>query len=254
MINLKSLDLSNNPLPTFPEPLIYLEQLTFLGYSQASGIHISTLPDNFDNLSELKRLVLSSNSFSELPSVIYNLSKLIYLDLSQNLLTEIEINRLLHLKTIRLDGNYFTSFPLTLYRLESFDLHDNPTCRVPPTDIHYETNQSTSASRFVEINDHFEQKLFEIYKQILLDYLPDATIERLLIRLKLTMDDVDDFRKNTIKCRRAEKIELLFRLWKNKRGSLANAETLYRLIKIIGDKRLLQHMQKANILARKIRI
>lgn len=254
MTSLQTLDLSNNPLPSFPEPVIYLEQLSSLDYSQASGIHISSLPDAFDNLSQLRKLNLSSNSFSEIPSAIYNLPKLTQLDLSHNLLVGIEMDRLAHLKSIKLNDNCFTSFPSALYRVESFDIRDNPACLAPPTDHQHEKLLSAPAQRFVEINDHYEEKLFLIYKQILIDYLPEPTIERLLIRLKLSLDDIDEFRQKTVKCRRAEKIEMLFRLWKQKRNTLANADTLFRLIKIIGDKRLLQQMQRANILASKVRI
>ena len=254
MTRLEILDLSNNPLPGFPEPLIYLEQLTALHYSQASGIHIDTLPDDFSNLYQLKTLDLSHNSFLDVPSVIYQLRQLEHLDLSENLFSGIDINRLKHLKTIKLNGNNCSQFPALIYRFESSQIHDNPTCFAPPNDLIHENNTSALANLYVETNDQYDEKLFLVYQQILVEFLPTVDIERLLIRLKLSDGEVEEFRSNSTFTRREEKVDMLLRLWKDKRHSLATAEALYRLTKIIGDKRILQHIQKAHILAQRIRM
>ncbi|CAF5195144.1 unnamed protein product, partial [Rotaria magnacalcarata] len=50
------------------------------------------------------------------------------------------------------------------------------------------------------------------------------------------------------------KIELLLNIWKEKRGSLANSDTLYRLAHLIGDTNLVRHMHRAYLLARNIRL
>jgi hypothetical protein len=254
MTSLVTIDLSNNPLPSFPEPLIYLEQLTALHYSQASGVHIDTLPDDFSNLYQLKTLDLSHNSFLDVPSVIYQLQQLEHLDLSENLLTGIGIDRLKHLKTIKLNGNNCSQFPALIYRFESSQIHDNPTCIAPPNDLIRDNNTSALANLYAETHDQYDEKLFLVYQQILVEYLPTVDIERLLIRLKLSDQDVEEFRRNSTFNRREEKVDMLLRLWRDKRTSLATAEALYRLTKIIGDKRLLQHIQKAHVLAHRIRI
>ena len=254
MTSLHTLDLSNNPLPSFPEPLVYLEELTTLHYSQASGTHIDTLPDEFSNLYQLKSLNLSHNSFLDVPSEIYKLSQLEHLDLSDNLLSGIEMNRLKHLKSIQLNGNNCPQFPSLIYRFESFQIHGNPSCIAPPDDLLGEHDTSALAHLFVEINDQHDEKLFLTYQEILTEYLPTVDIERLLIRLKLSENEMEEFRRNSTFNRREEKVAMLLRLWKEKHKSLATAQALHRVTKIIGDKRILQHIKKAHILAGRIRI
>ena len=252
MINLHTIDLSNNQFPIFPEPLIYLEQLSTLIYSQEHGIHINKLPDDFNQLYNLKSLDLSHNIFYEIPQMIYYLPKLEYLNMSYNLLSGIENNGLKQLKklqTIKLNGNNFTSFPSVLYQLETFDINENSLCLAPPNDY----LSDARSNLFVQINDEYEEKLFEIYKKVFIENLTSYDIECLLIRLKLSQDDIKHFRKNYYHLKRENKIEILLSIWKEKRDSLANADTLYKLTHLIGDKKLIQHMQRAYLLARKIR-
>jgi len=257
MINLQTIDLSNNQFSEFPQALIYLEQLSSLIYSQKYGIHIDKLPDDIIHLYNLKNLDLSHNIFYEIPQMIYSLTKLECLDLSYNLLTAIENSRfkqLNNLKQIKLNGNKFTSFSSTLYQLETFNIKANPQCLAPPNDFIEEKYISAVSNLFVQINDQYEDKLFEIYKQIVIKNLTNYDIETFLIRLKLSQNDINHFRKNYYHLKREEKIEILLHIWKQKRDSLANCDTLYKLAHLIGDKKLLQQMQKAYLLARKIRI
>jgi len=72
--------------------------------------------------------------------------------------------------------------------------------------------------------------------------------------LKLSENDINHFRTNYYHLQRENKIEILLDIWKQKRDSLANSDTLFKLAKLIGDKNLIQQMQKAYLLARKIRI
>ncbi|UJR31243.1 hypothetical protein I4U23_018745 [Adineta vaga] len=258
MTSLQTLDLSNNKFARFPDPLIYLDQLTCLIYSQKHGIYIDKIPDDFLHLYNLRKLDFSHNIFNEIPQCIYSLTKLEYLDMSYNLLTAVEtdhLKQLKHLKMINLIGNQFASFPSILYQIESIRINENNLCLAPPNDFLEEKYISAASNLFVQINDQYENELFRIYKQILIEYLPNYDIERLLIRLKLSENDINKFRKNYHHyAKREEKIEILLHIWKQKRGSLANSETLYKLAQLIGDKTLLQHFQKAYLLARKIRI
>ncbi len=258
MTSLQTIDLSNNHLSIFPEPLVYLEQLSSLIYSQENGIHIDRLPDDFLQLSNLKILDLSHNIFYEIPQMIYSLNKLEYFNMSYNLLVALEINRLKqmkNLKELKLNGNEFPSFPSMLYQLEKFDITENIQCIAPPNDfVREEEYNSAISNLFVQINDQYEEKLFQIYKEIYIEYLSNLDIERLLIRLKLSNKDMNYFRTNYQHLKREEKIEILFRIWKQKRDSLANSDTLYKITQLIGDKKLLQQMKKAYLLARRIRI
>ncbi|CAF3930911.1 unnamed protein product [Adineta steineri] len=257
MINLQTIDLSNNKFSTFPEAIIYLEQLSCLIYSQKHGIHIDKLSDDIIHLYNLKKLDLSHNIFYEIPQTIYSLTKLEYLDMSFNLITALEnkrLKQLKNLKTIKLNGNCFTSFSSVLYQIESFDINENSLCLAPPNDFTEEKSLSAISNLFVQINDQHEDELFQIYKQIFIENLNNYDIERLLIRLKLSDNDINHFRKNYSHYKREEKIEILLHIWKQKRDSLANSETLYKLAQLMGDKNLIQQIQKTYLYARKIRI
>lgn len=257
MTSLQTIDLSNNFFPHFPESLVFLEQLSTLIYSQEHGTYIDKLPDDFIQLNQLITLDLSHNTFYEIPSMIYALPRLKSLNISSNLLTAVEINRLKQMKyleEIHLNGNQFPSFPSMIYRLERLNITDNERCYAPPNDFLRGTYLSAISNLFVRINDEFEEKIFQIYKQIYIEYLANVDIERLLIRLKLSDEDVNYFRKNYHHLRREEKIEILFHIWKQKRDSLANSDTLYKLTQLIGDKKLVQQMKKACLMAQRIRV
>lgn len=257
MTALQTIDLSNNIFPSFPEVLIYLEQLTSLMYSQERGVYIDKLPDDFVQLHHLQVLDLSHNTFYEIPSVIYGLSRLKLLNFSSNLLTALEVNRLkqlTQLEEIQLNGNQFPLFPSMVYRLERLNINDNDRCSAPPNDFLKGTYVSALSNLYVQINDQFEEKIFQIYKDVFVEHLANVDVERLLIRLKLSEKDIEHFRKNYHHLRREEKIEVLFHLWKQKRDSLANSDTLYKLTQLIGDKKLVQQMKKACLVARRIRV
>ncbi len=72
--------------------------------------------------------------------------------------------------------------------------------------------------------------------------------------MKLSENDRNHFRTNYYHLQHENKIEILLDIWKQKRDSLANSDTLFKLAKSIGDKILIQQMQKAYLLARKIRL
>lgn len=254
MISLHTIDLSNNQFSIFPEALVYLEQLISLNYSQEHGIHIDKLPDDFINLNNLQTLDLSHNTFYEIPQSISYLPKLEYFNMSYNLLTALETNQLKQLKEIKLNGNNFSTFPSMVYQFETFDILENSMCLAPPNDYIKDQSMSAISNLFVQINDQYEEKLFQIYKNIFIENLSNSDLERFLIRLKLSEKDMNHFRKTSAHLKREEKLELLFHIWKQKRNSLANSETLYKLTQIVGDKKLIQQMKKAYLLARTIRI
>jgi hypothetical protein len=177
--------------------------------------------------------------------------------MSYNLLTALESNRLKQLKNlkeIKLNGNNFHSFPSILYQFEIFDINENFMCLAPPNDFIEDKSTSAVSNLFVQINDQYEEKLFQIYKQIFIENLTNSDLERLLIRLKLSEQDTNHFRKNYSHLKREEKLETLFHIWKQKRDTLANSDALYKLAQLIGDKKLVQHMKKAYLLAQRIRI
>ncbi|CAF3320775.1 unnamed protein product [Rotaria socialis] len=257
MTNLQTIDISNNQLMKFPDPLVYLEQLTSLAYSQQNGKHIGRLPADFINLCNLKKLDLSHNIFKDVPNVVYNLTKLEYLNMSYNLLSSVDNNRLKRLnnfKTLKLNGNNFVSFSSTLYQLETLNMNENSMCLAPPNDFIDENYISATSNLYVQINDQHETNMFEIYQQIFIEHLTSYDIENLAKRLKLSETDMNNFRNNSTNLKRDSKIEVLLNIWKDKRGSLANSDTLYRLAHLIGDKNLVRHMHRAYLLARNIRL
>ncbi|CAF4958527.1 unnamed protein product, partial [Rotaria magnacalcarata] len=80
------------------------------------------------------------------------------------------------------------------------------------------------------------------YQQIFIEHLTSYDIENLAKRFKLSETDMNNFRNNSTNLKRDNKIELLLNIWKEKRGSLANSDTLYRLAHLIGDTNLVRHM------------
>lgn len=257
MITLDTIDLSNNQFLKFPEALIYLEQLTSIIYSQEHGKHINKLPEDFVHFYNLKKLDLSHNIFKDIPKMIYKLTKLEDLNMSYNLLTSIDIHRLKQLKnfkSLKLNGNNFVSFPSALCQLEFLNINDNPRCLAPPNDFIDEKYITATSNLYVQINDQHEEKIFEIYRRIFIEHLTSYDIENLLKRCNLLEHDMNNFRTRSSNLKRQDKIEMLLAMWKDKRGSSANSDTLYKLAKLIGDKNLVQHMRQAYLIAGKIRL
>ncbi|TDV44072.1 hypothetical protein EDF87_111177 [Pseudomonas helmanticensis] len=68
--NLHTLDLSNNPLGTFPN-LTFLPDLTYLDLSNCG---LSVMPDGLDTHANLRTAILSGNRISEIPDALFELS------------------------------------------------------------------------------------------------------------------------------------------------------------------------------------
>ncbi|WP_454564640.1 dermonecrotic toxin domain-containing protein [Pseudomonas sp. AIG] len=90
--NLHSLDLSNNPLGTFPD-LNLLPELTYLDLSNSS---INVVPDGLTSHPNLRTAILSGNRISEIPDAVFELSanQTDGLDFSDNPLTSATRNKI----------------------------------------------------------------------------------------------------------------------------------------------------------------
>ena len=116
LINLTSLDLSNNLLTSLPDSIEQLTNLTSLNLSNNS---LTSLPESIEQLTNLTSLSLSSNSLTSLPESIRQLTNLISLDLSNNSLTVLSesIGRLTNLTSLHLGANKLTELPESIGQL-----------------------------------------------------------------------------------------------------------------------------------------
>lgn len=104
---LVSVDMSGNPLPSFPLWVLSAVNLESLGLN---GCNINDkIPEEIGNLTQMGHLALGENSFSgTIPESIYNLSKLVTLMLDSNQLTggiSSSIGNLTELRTLCLQQN-----------------------------------------------------------------------------------------------------------------------------------------------------
>jgi len=136
---LKSLELTNNSLKTFPDQICNLEDLTSLQVRQNEigslpesigtlinlkyvsffGNRLIDLPSTFGNLISLEIVGLGKNRLTSIPESIRNLKKLEVLSLNRNRLTGLPtwLGELKKLKIFSFSDNQVQSFPLVLYDL-----------------------------------------------------------------------------------------------------------------------------------------
>jgi Leucine-rich repeat (LRR) protein len=94
----------------------YRNQLQFL---DLSNLHLTTLPECIEKLSQLRSLTLNRNNFTTLPSFIGNLSQLTKLSLSHNQLDALPsfVVRLNELSLLDVSANQISHFPNFIVRL-----------------------------------------------------------------------------------------------------------------------------------------
>ncbi|XP_062500993.1 PH domain leucine-rich repeat-containing protein phosphatase 2-like isoform X2 [Corticium candelabrum] len=145
--NLRTLQLADNNLETFPLTIYYIVSLTDLNVSknrlkelpagigelqrlQTLQLHtnmISNLPDDIAQLKRLTTLMIAFNNFSELPAVVFQLKHLQILIATGNNISQIsdDVKLLRSLQQLDLRLNYVTSLPVdSLMRLKSLSLLD----------------------------------------------------------------------------------------------------------------------------------
>jgi Leucine-rich repeat (LRR) protein len=123
--SLKLLDLSGNVLKMLPQNIGNLSLLEDLNLGMVNlGFRmnlLTSLPTTFSNLTNLKRLDLSSNQLSILPFGMNNLTNLEYLDLKQNQLPDFpsSLTKCNSLRYLNLNGNNLIFIPETVGDLTS---------------------------------------------------------------------------------------------------------------------------------------
>lgn len=146
LTKLKKLDAHNAGLEKLPPEIGHLKALEnlHLGFEFAHYPNrLTTLPKEIGNLSNLKKLNLTSNQLASLPDTIGKLSKLEFIDLGKAEFTlqynqlhslPASITNLTNLKALGLGGNKITALPSDigrLSRLEVLDIRDNPIYSLP---------------------------------------------------------------------------------------------------------------------------
>lgn len=139
---LRTLDLSDNKLPSLPR---------YLG-----------------EFAHIKHLTLAKNRIRELPQEIGNLKRMEQFNASDNMLCALPaaFSQLSGLRVLALSGNHLTSFPpelMSLARLEVLDLSRNKICEVPngiqqiqATEINLNQNQVSVISPDVVHCNHLK--------------------------------------------------------------------------------------------------
>ena len=146
LTKLKKLDAHNAGLEKLPPEIGQLKALEnlHLGFEFAHYPNrLTTLPKEIGNLSNLKKLNLTSNQLVSLPDTIGKLSKLEFIDLGKAEFTlqynqlhslPASITNLTNLKALGLGGNKITALPSDIGRLsklEILDIRDNPIYSLP---------------------------------------------------------------------------------------------------------------------------
>ncbi|CAG5118137.1 unnamed protein product [Candidula unifasciata] len=113
-VHITRVNLDYNKITQLPERLN--EELPFLKYFTANGNELSSLPDDFGDLSNLEEIYLCENKLSSLPESLCKLSKLKVLKLNANCLRKLhsEIGQNISLETLSVDENKLKCFPATL--------------------------------------------------------------------------------------------------------------------------------------------
>ena len=132
LINLKSLDLSNNEISSLSQIWFSKKMKTLnLGYNR-----ISIIPSGIGLLTQLVDLNLTQNQISALPIEIFDLTNLTMLGLANNKLEELypEIGELQNLKSLYLEANRIKHLPEKLGKctnLVQLNFADNPLEFIP---------------------------------------------------------------------------------------------------------------------------
>ncbi|KAI8897711.1 hypothetical protein BC833DRAFT_592610 [Globomyces pollinis-pini] len=108
LLQLHSLNVAHNAITSLPNEICSLPLLELLLHNN----QLSSLPDNFGQLSRITTLDLSNNSISTLPPSFHSLSSLLKLDLSHNNLSHLSIqilNGLQDLQSLSLSNNNLKS-------------------------------------------------------------------------------------------------------------------------------------------------
>ncbi|MEM6450234.1 MAG: COR domain-containing protein [Cyanobacteria bacterium P01_D01_bin.105] len=140
-----TLDLSGQGLSELPPEIGKLTNLKTLVLGrwdkkegEARSNHLTTLPDEIEQLTELRSLFLYNNEFDELPEVVGTLKNLRSLDLSSNRLSTLSdiVGELKNLRSISLNGNKLSNLPVSigkLFSLQSLVAYNNQLNTLPDT-------------------------------------------------------------------------------------------------------------------------
>ena len=121
IVNLCSLDLSNNELDSFAIEICSLYTLKFLNLTQNN---LTRIPKEIENLRNLECLKISCNFLSQIPSEIEKMLNLKELHITYNRLTSLpaELGNLVNLRVLTLSGNAITSLPDTIGKLQNLNM------------------------------------------------------------------------------------------------------------------------------------
>ena len=143
MTNLRLLDLRDNRLTNVSEKIEQLFKLESLMLGSSTGLddsnnNLCALPENINQLTNLRTLDLSCNYFSKLPEAICQLASLKELDISINGLSMLpeKIGQLTNLQSLYIGVNQIRSLPESigqLTNLRSLGVSFNQLSRLPET-------------------------------------------------------------------------------------------------------------------------
>ncbi|KAL2097267.1 hypothetical protein ACEWY4_006474 [Coilia grayii] len=131
---LRSLNLSNNHLGSFPLPICSISTLTEVNLSCN---HLTSVPSAVGNMHNLQTFLLDGNLLSSLPSELGSLQRLTYLGLSFNEFREVPVvlEQLGSVERLCMAGNSLSQLPLQAFRLlriKHVDLRLNKISRLVP--------------------------------------------------------------------------------------------------------------------------
>ncbi|GAA5935233.1 uncharacterized protein JCM15063_000976 [Sporobolomyces koalae] len=117
--SLTRLDISSNNIVDLEH--IALDELTELSSLKCHNNRLSSIPDYFRQIRQLKYLNLSNNRFEVIPTTVCDILSLFELDISFNTATSVphEIGKLRNLERLNLLANLITTLPLSLASLTS---------------------------------------------------------------------------------------------------------------------------------------
>lgn len=151
--------LRNNQITEFPKELFQLEKV--LRTLDLSNNKIPSLPATIGNFANLKNFAASHNKLAAVPEEVGQLKKLESLNLSTNFLTSVPstLCNLTNLRTVILSSNHLTQIPscfTSVRHLELLDLSHNRITEVPDhvseitvTEINLNQNQIAVLSEAV---------------------------------------------------------------------------------------------------------